>query len=212
MLSTASDAKSKRSTVFVYPSEPLEIDFGEWLKPMDDDEFFEFCQRQRDLRIEMDRFGAIAIMSPTGSETGRINFDLIADFAIWARTDSTGQGFGSSTGFILPNGAKRSPDLAWMKREKWLAIPLKKRKKFAPVCPDFVVELRSESDSLARLQGKIEEYIENGAELGWLIDVSGKTVYVYRPNLPVQVLENPAEVSGEPLLRGFVLRMDGIFA
>ena len=151
----------------IYPSEPLEIDFGNLLKPMDDDDFFYFCQRHRDLRIEMDQFGEITIMSPTESETGRMNFALIADFAIWARADGTGEGFDSSTGFILPNGAKRSPDLSWIKREKWLAIPAEKRKKFAPVCPDFVVEIRSQSDSLKNLHAKMEEYIENGAELGW---------------------------------------------
>ncbi len=208
---TITDAKTRSSTVLIYPPEPLAIDFGELLKPMDDDEFFHFCQRQKDLRIEMDQFGEIAIMSPTGSETGRINFRLTANFANWASMDGTGEGFDSSTGFILPNGAKRSPDLAWIKRDKWLAIPLEQRKKFAPICPDFVVELRSESDSLARLQAKMAEYIENGAELGWLIDVGEKRVYVYRPNIPVQVLDNPVEIRGEPLLKGFVLRMDAIF-
>lgn len=208
---TATDAKPKSSTVLIYPPEPLAIDFGDLLKSMGDDEFFDFCQRQRDLRIEMEPTGEITIMSPTGSETGGINFDLIADFALWARADGTGKGFDSSTGFLLPNGAKRSPDLAWIKREKWLAIPLAQRKKFAPICPDFVVELRSETDSLARLQAKMAEYIENGAGLGWLIDVDGKRVYVYRPDRPVEVLDNPAEVSGEPLLTGFVLQMEGIW-
>lgn len=210
-MATATAAKNRRSTLLIYPSEPLEIDFGALLKPMDDDEFFNFCQRHRDLRIEMDQFGEITIMSPTGSETGGINFDIIADFAIWVRADGTGKGFDSSTGFILPNGAKRSPDLSWIKREKWLAISAEQRKKFAPVCPDFVVELRSESDPLPRLQAKMAEYLENGAELGWLIDVNDKKVYVYRPNVPVQILKNPSEVSGEPLLKGFVLRMQAIF-
>ncbi len=210
-MATTTAAKIRSSTLLVYPSDPLEIDFGTLLKPMDDDEFFYFCQRHRDLRIEMDQFGEITIMPPTGSETGRINFVVIADFAIWARADGTGEGFDSSTGFILPNGAKRSPDLAWIKREKWLAIPVEKRKKFAPVCPDFVVEIRSESDPLTKLQVKMLEYIENGAQLGWLIDVNEKKVYVYRPNTPVQTLANPIEVSGEPLLKGFVLRMKAIF-
>jgi Uma2 family endonuclease len=159
----------------------------------------------------MDKFGEITIMSPTGSETGGINFDLIADFAIWARADGTGKGFDSSTGFILPNGAKRSPDLSWIKLEKWLAVPADLRKKFAPICPDFVVEIRSESDSLKNLQAKMEEYIENGAALGWLIDVQDKKVYVYQQNTAVQELENPSEVSGEPLLLGFVLQMKNFF-
>lgn len=111
-MATTTAAKNRSSTLLIYPSEPLEIDFGKLLKPMDDDEFFYFCQRHRDLRIEMDPFGEITIMSPTGSETGGINFELSVEFGIWARTDGTGKGFDSSTGFILPNGAKRSPDLA----------------------------------------------------------------------------------------------------
>lgn len=203
--------RNRSSTLRIYPTESLEIDFGTFLKPMDDDEFFYFCQQHRDLRIEMDKFGEITIMSPTGSETGGINFDLIADFAIWVRADGTGKGFDSSTGFILPNGAKRSPDLAWIKLDKWLAIPAEQRKKFAPICPDFVVELRSETDSLKRLQAKMAEYIENGAALGWLIDVQEKKVYVYQPGIAVNALDNPGAVSGEPLLKGFVLQMKNIF-
>ncbi len=148
---TTSATKYRKSTLFIYPSEALEIDFGKLLKPMNDDDFFYFCQRHRDLRIEMDKFGEITIMSPTGSETGGINFDLGVDFGIWVKKDGTGKGFDSSTGFTLPNGAKRSPDLSWIKLEKWNAISAEKRKKFAPICPDFVVELRSDSDSLKKL-------------------------------------------------------------
>lgn len=208
---TTTATKNRSSTLFIYPSEPLEIDFGKLLKPMNDDDFFYFCQRHRDLRIEMDKFGEITIMSPTGSETGRINFELNVDFGIWARADGTGKSFDSSTGFILPNGAKRSPDLSWIKLEKWLSVPAEKRKKFAPICPDFVIEIRSESDSLKNLQAKMEEYIENGAALGWLIDVQDKKVYVYQQNSKVQELENPSDVSGEPLLLGFVLQMKDFF-
>lgn len=203
--------KNKGSTLLIYPSEALEIDFGDLLKPMSDDDFADFCQRHRDLRIEMDRFGEIIIMSPTYSETGAINFNLIADFAIWSRADGTGLGFDSSTGFILPNGAKRSPDLSWIKLDRWLAIPTEQRKKFAPICPDFVVEIRSASDSLTKVQAKMTEYIENGASLGWLLDVMNKKVYIYQPNAPVQMLDDPSEVSGEPLLKGFVLQMNAIF-
>ena len=203
--------KPKSSTLFIYPSEPVEIDFGDLLKSMTDDDFAVFCQRHRDLRIEMDQFGEIIIMSPTYSETGAINFNLIADFAIWSRADGTGKGFDSSTGFILPNGAKRSPDLSWIKLDRWLAIPDEQRKKFAPICPDFVVEIRSASDPLPKLQAKMAEYIENGASLGWLLDVLNKKVHIYQPNTAVQILDNPSEVSGEPLLTGFVLPMQGIF-
>lgn len=188
-----------------------EVDFGDLLKPMNDNEFADFCQRHRDLRIEMDQFGEITIMSPTYSETGAINFNLIADFAIWSRADGTGLGFDSSTGFILPNGAKRSPDLSWIQLEKWFAIPTEQRQKFAPICPDFVVEIRSASDSLTKLQAKMAEYIENGAKLGWLLDVNNKIVFVYQPNAPVLILDDPSEVSGEPLLKGFVLQMKAVF-
>ncbi|MBT9099749.1 Uma2 family endonuclease [Methylovulum psychrotolerans] len=207
---TSTATKNKNSTLLIYPSEPLEIDFGDLLKPMNGDDFFYFCQRHKDLRIEMDQFGEITIMSPTGSETGGINFELSVDFGVWVRTDGTGKGFDSSTGFILPNGAKRSPDLSWIKLEKWLAIPAEKRKKFAPICPDFVVEIRSESDSLTKLQGKMAEYIENGSTLGWLLDVNDKKVYIYQQNVPIQILDNPSEISGEPLLKGFNLQMKGI--
>jgi len=132
-------------------------------------------------------------------------------FWMWVEKDGSGEGFDSSTGFRLPNGAKRSPDLSWINSEKWNAIPKAKRKKFAPVCPDFVVELRSETDSLTKLKDKMEEYIENGASLAWLIDAEKRKVYVYRPNAEVETLENPLEISGEPLLQGFVLNLKEIW-
>ena len=205
-------AKPKTQLLSLQPSAEFEIDFGDLLKPMTDDEFFNFCQRNRELRIEMDQYGEIIIMSPTGSETGGFNFDLIADFAIWSRADGSGKGFDSSTGFTLPNGAKRSPDLSWIKLDRWLAIPPEQRKKFAPICPDFVVEIRSESDSLPALQNKMQEYIENGASLGWLVDVSNRKLHVYQPSVPIQILDKPNEVSGEPLLKGFVLQMKAFWA
>ncbi|MFT3744245.1 MAG: Uma2 family endonuclease [Pyrinomonadaceae bacterium] len=139
------------------------------------------------------------------------NFNLTVAFGNWSKKDDTGQGFDSSTGFRLPNGAKRSPDLSWMKFEKWNAVPRPKRKKFAPVCPDFVVELRSETDTLKKLQAKMEEYIDNGASLGWLIDATTRKVYVYRPNSEVQILNDPVEVSGGELLKDFVLTMKDIW-
>ncbi len=208
MISTTTKRSSR---VHLNPYESIEIDFGKFLKPMNDDEFFDFCQRHKDLRIEMNEDGEIIIMPPTGSETGGKNFNLIVKFGIWVEKDGGGKGFDSSTGFILPNGAKRSPDLSWMTLEKWNAIPKAKRKKFAPVCPDFVVELRSETDNLTKLKDKMEEYLENGASLGWLIDAAKRNVYVYRPNAKVEVLENPAEISGEPFLKGFVLNLKEIW-
>ena len=198
------------STMFEY-APVFELDFGKSLKKMDDDEFFDFCQRNKSMRIEMEQSGEIIIMPPTGSETGGKNFNLIVKFGIWVEKDATGKGFDSSTGFILPNGAKRSPDLSWIKLDKWNAISKAKRKKFAPVCPDFVVELRSETDSLPKLQEKMREYIENGASLGWLLDATKRKIYVYRQNAQVEVLTNPAQISGEPLFAGFTLSLKEIW-
>ena len=189
----------------------LRLDFGSKAKKLGDDDFFEFCRDNADARIEMDANGDIEIMPPTGSETGIKNFKLTTKFGNWVEKDASGEGFDSSTGFKLPNGAKRSPDLSWVTLEKWNAIPKAKRKKFAPVCPDFVVELRSETDSLIKLQTKMEEYIENGASLGWLIDAAKRKVYVYRQDAKVEILNNPKEISGENLLKGFTLNLKEIW-
>jgi Uma2 family endonuclease len=159
----------------------------------------------------MEKDGEIIIMPPTGSETGIKNFKLTGMFWVWVEKDGSGVGFDSSTGFRLPNGAKRSPDLSWIKSDRWNAIPKAERKKFAPICPDFVVELRSETDSLTKLQTKMGEYIENGASLGWLIDAEKRKIYVYRPEKEVEILENPAEISGEPLLKDFTLNLKEIW-
>jgi Uma2 family endonuclease len=170
-----------------------------------DDQFFEFCQQNHHQRFERTAQRELIIMSPAGAETGGFNFELILQLGIWTKQDGTGKGFDSSAGFTLPNGAVRSPDAAWIKQERWDAVPLAARKKFAPICPDFVIELRSETDSLSLLQDKMQEYIANGALLGWLIDRKQRKVYIYRPNLPVQELASPDSLSGEPLLPGFVL-------
>ncbi|HLF84564.1 MAG TPA: Uma2 family endonuclease [Blastocatellia bacterium] len=190
--------------------EALVIHLGPLKSLMSDDEFFEFCSRNRDLRIEMTKEGEMIIMLPVGSEGGHREFNLTAEFAAWAKTDGTGIGFSSSTGFKLPNGAKRSPDLSWIRLERWNAIPKKQRKKFAPICPDFVVELRSETDKLGALKAKLKEYIENGAQLGWLIDPIEKRVHIYRPNAEVETLEHPTSLSEEPLLKGLSLNLTGI--
>jgi len=178
---------------------------------MTDDQLFDFCQLNQDLRIERKATGEIVIMSPTGSETDQRNFDLIVQLGIWTKQDGTGVGFGSSGGFTLPSGAVRSPDAAWIKKTDWEAITLEKRKKFAPICPEFVVELRSESDSLKELKNKMEEYIKNGTQLGWLIDRVQAKVYVYRANAVVEELDNPVTLSGENILPGFVLDLSGIW-
>ena len=130
-----------------------------------DDQFFDFCQLNRDLRIERNHLGDLLIMSPTDSETGERNFNLIGQLGIWIKQDGTGVGFGSSGGFTLPNGAVRSPDAAWINHTKWEAIPAEQRKKFAPICPEFIIELGSETDNLKLLQEKMQEYIDNGTQL-----------------------------------------------
>jgi Uma2 family endonuclease len=176
-----------------------------------DEQFFALCQLNRDYRIERSAKGELIVMPPTGSETGNRNAKLTQQLGNWTDDNGTGINFDSSTGFKLPNGADRSPDAAWMTLEKWNAIPPEKRIQFAPVCPDFVVEIRSPSDRLQPLQDKLQEYIDNGAKLGWLIDRKNRRVYLYRPQADVQCLENPTTVSGEPVLPGFILRMDVIW-
>jgi Uma2 family endonuclease len=178
---------------------------------MTDDQFFDFCQLNRHFRIERNQIGDLFIMSPTGSETEERNFNLIVQLGIWTKQDGTGVGFGSSGGFTLPNGAVRSPDAAWIKRTKWEIIPADKRKKFAPICPEFVVELRSENDSLSTLKEKMQEYIDNGTQLAWLIDRKQRQVFIYRPNCGVEELNNPQTLTGEDILPGFVLDLSEIW-
>jgi len=178
---------------------------------MTDDQFFDFCQLNRDFRIERNVFGDLLIMSPTGSETDERNFDLIGQLWIWTKQNGTGVGFGSSGGFTLPNGAIKSPDAAWIQRSRWEAIPSEQRKKFAPICPEFVIELRSETDNLKLLQDKMQEYIDNGTELGWLIDRKQRKVFIYRPQLPVEELDHPLTLSGENVLPGFILDLSQIW-
>ncbi|MBD2562606.1 MULTISPECIES: Uma2 family endonuclease [Nostoc] len=176
-----------------------------------EDQFYEFCQLNRDFRIERNAAGELVIMPPTGSETDERNFNLVGQLWVWTKQDGTGVGFGSSGGFTLPNGAVRSPDAAWIKRDRWEAIPSELRKKFAPICPEFVIELRSETDNLRILQDKMQEYIDNGTQLGWLIDRKQRRVFIYRPNIAVEVLDNPKTLYGEPLLPGFVLDLSQVW-
>ncbi|WP_337884340.1 Uma2 family endonuclease [Fischerella thermalis] len=178
---------------------------------MTDDQFYELCQLNRDFRIERNAFGELVIMPPTGSETDERNFNLIGQLWVWTKQDGTGVGFGSSGGFTLPNGAVRSPDAAWIKSTRWQAIPVELRKKFAPICPEFVIELRSDSDSLQLLQDKMQEYIENGTQLGWLIDRKQRKVFIYRSGNIIEELDNPQTLSGESLLPGFVLDLSQIW-
>ncbi len=190
---------------------PIVLNFQDVLKKISDDEFENFCRHNPDVEIELTKEGELVIMPPTGGETGNRNFSLIVRFGIWAEEDESGIGFDSSTVFKLPDGAKRSPDVSWVKKERWETLTKEEKIKFPPLCPDFVVELRSPSDSLVNLQNKMTEYIENGAALGWLIDPSERKVYVYRPNEEVEILDDPQQVSGEPLLEKFVLNLKKIW-
>jgi Uma2 family endonuclease len=174
---------------------------------MSDHDFFEFCQLNRDWRIECTADGDLIVMAPTGGRTGKRNFTLTGLFFPWVEADGRGVGFDSSTGFKLPNGAKRSPDLAWVRRSRWEALSEKQQEEFPPLCPDFVVELRSPSDELDTLQAKMQEYIANGARLGWLIDPLEKKLYVYRPDAEVRCLQDPETVSGDPVLPGYMLNV-----
>lgn len=183
------------------------------LKPiidMTDDQFFELCQQNRDVQFERTSTGELIIMPPTGGETGRRNVGITSQLWLWNQTTKLGKVFDSSTGFKLPNKAERAPDASWIKLERWEALTLEERRKFLPLCPDFVVELRSFTDNLKPLQDKMQEYIDNGSQLGWLIDPKHKTVEIYRPNQPIQVLKAPASVSGENILPEFILDLTEI--
>ncbi len=178
---------------------------------LSDEKFFDFCQVNRDLRIERNEYGELIIMSPTGGDTGDREAEIIMQLRNWAKRDGTGKAFGSSTGFTLPNGAMRSPDAAWLPLSRWKALSAEQRKKFLPLCPDFVVELRSPTDSLKALQAKMLEYRENGAAMGLLIDPEQRRVYVYRRGRRVQILEDPKTVACDPVLPGFALDLREIW-
>ena len=172
-----------------------------------DEQFAQLCRENPELRLELTAKRELVIMPPAGSETGRRNGQLTYLLTAWAEKDGTGISFDSSTGFTLPNGAIRSPDASWVKREKWEALSKDQREGFAPLCPDFVIELRSRTDLLSDLHAKLQEYIDNGARLGWLVDPLDKRVYVYRPDQPVEAWDDPVSVSGDPVLPGFELQM-----
>lgn len=175
------------------------------------EQFEEFCRDYPDLRLELTSSGELIVMPPTGTFTGMHNAYLTFQLIFWAKNDGTGLGFGPDAGFTLPNGAIRSPDASWIKHERVDGLTDRQKEGFVRIYPDFVVELRSPSDSLSTLLNKMEEYMANGVSLGWLIDPKKRRVYVYRAGEEVVVLEDPASVSGEPLLRGFELQMNEIW-
>ncbi|MBN3891407.1 MAG: Uma2 family endonuclease [Nostoc sp. JL31] len=172
------------------------------------EQFAALAAANRDLRLERTAQGELIANPPTGWETGERNSSISGELYLWWRNaGEPGEAFDSSTGFILPNGATRSPDASWVSRERWQALTSAQKGTFANICPDFVVELRSSSDTLKSLQDKLKEYIDNGAKLGWLIDPQQRRVEIYRLAKDVEVLENPAELSGEAVLPGFVLNL-----
>jgi Uma2 family endonuclease len=177
---------------------------------LSDDELFDLCVRNRNLRIERAPDGEIIVMSPTGGETGRRNFLLVAQLAVWTARDATGVGFDSSTGFLLPNGAERAPDAAWLRRDRWEALTREQRSKFVPLCPDFVVELRSPSDDLAELQARMQEYVACGVRLGWLVDVDARCAWVYRQGRRVEAIGQATTLSGEPEMPGLVVDLTAL--
>ena len=178
---------------------------------LSDKQFFQLCQQNELVQFERNADGTLVLMPLVGGTTSIRNASLTAQLGMWNRDDKLGIGFDSSTGFTLPNGAVRSPDASWLKRDRWDALTQEQKERFAPVCPDFVVELRSNTDCLKRLQEKMREYRANGARLGWLIDLGTQKVEIYRPNQDVEVLESPATLSGESVLPGFILNLDSIW-
>jgi Uma2 family endonuclease len=175
------------------------------------EQFERLCHKHRDLRLELTSTGELIVMPPAGSQTGMRNSDLNYQLRAWTINDGGGVCFDSSTGFALPNNARRSPDGSWVRRARWDSLSERQQKGFAPICSDFVVELRSESDRFATLHSKMLEYIANGASLGWLIDPLKRRVYVYRPDQELVILENPEVVYGDPLLPGFKLKMEELW-
>ena len=177
---------------------PLRMD----AKDMSSEEFFAFCQLNDDLRIERAADGQMIIMAPTGSETGNRNSEINAEIVFWNRVHKLGVTFDSSTGFTLPNGAERAPDTAWIRKERWEALSPQEKKKFAPIAPDFVLELRSEDQSLSELREKMDEYMDCGCRLGWLIDPQNRRSYVYNENGEIQTVSFEEKLSGGEVMPG----------
>jgi len=174
---------------------------------LSENQFFTLCQQNPDLKIERSGQGELIIMPPTGGETGRKNATLIARLVMWNETDNLGVVFDSSTCFRLPNGSDRSPDLSWLKKERWDSLTSEQQRKFPPLCPDFVLELLSPSDNLGFTQAKMLEYQANGVQLGWLLNPQDQQVEIYRLGYPVEILSCPRELFGENVLPNFVLNL-----
>ena len=179
---------------------------------MTEEQFLAFCEMNHEARIERTAEGELEIMPPAGMYTGSKELDIGAQLRNWARRDGSGVAFGPSAGFTLSNGAMRSPDSSWILKSRLAELTTEDKRGFGHICPDFVIELRSRTDSLRVLQAKMDEYMENGARLGWLIDPQNRRVYIYRPNSEVEILENPETVSADPELEGFALELNDVWA
>lgn len=178
---------------------------------MTDDQFYDLCRANPELKFERNARGDLLIMPPTGGETGQSNAKLTSRFVVWNEQENLGVVFDSSTGFKLPNGANRSPDAAWVSLDRWNALTPEQKKKFPPIAPNFVLELMSPTDTLEETQAKMQEYIENGVQLGWLLDPEMRQVEIYRINQAVESLEAPEVLSGETVLPGFILNLNSIW-
>jgi Uma2 family endonuclease len=176
-----------------------------------EEQFRELVKFNPDLRWELTAQGEVIVMAPTGSETGNYNFELNTDLGTWNRQQKMGKAFDSSAGFRLPNGAIRSPDLAWIAQERWEQLSPEQRRQFAPICPDFVLELVSPADDLATVQAKMQEYLENGCRLGWLVNPETRSVTIYRPNVAPEIVTFDVVLSGEDVLPGFTVDLRHIF-
>ncbi|MEE3716882.1 Uma2 family endonuclease [Tumidithrix elongata RA019] len=176
-----------------------------------DEKLWQLCQQNRDLRFERSARGELTIMAPEGGNTGMYSSDLNGHLWLWNQRQKLGFTFGSSTGFILPNGAMRSPDASWIAKERWSALTPEQQAKFPPICPDFAIELMSPSDSLSATQAKMQEYRDNGTKLGWLINRKDRQVEIYRIGQPIEILQAPTTLSGEDVLPEFVLSLDLIW-
>ena len=198
-----------RQSMLSESSLPVALDVRSFI--VTDEQFQQLCQDNEDLRLELTADGELIIMAPTGGTTGARNASINHQITGWAIKDGTGVSFDSSTMFCLPNGAKRSPDAAWVRRDRWKSLTEEDQESFVPLCPDFVLELRSKTDSLPVLREKMQEFVANGAQLGLLLDPKPKQIYVYRLNQPEERLNNPQTISCDPVLPGFVLDLKDIW-
>ena len=189
----------------------LHFEFEDEKHKMSADEFWEFSVKNPKIKAELTKEGEVIIMPPTGWNTTIKNSKINRRLGNWAEVDEMGEVGESSGGFVLPNGAIRSPDASWILKSRLKQFSAEELEKFLPLCPDFVIEMTSPSDSLSVTQAKMLEYLENGAKLGWLIHAKTKQVFIYQPNREVEILENPTKVSGEPLLTGFELNLTEIW-